>query len=332
MILQNKTVMQMFFESERRSLIFLSLLWIGAVIFVNPIGEFPLNDDSIYAHWPKSIVENTSSQINGLLAPNLMLQAAWGALICQLTGGFSLTALRFSTLLLGWLNIFIVFGWAKAVSKGKISALLITAALVFNPVYFSLCHTFMTDVPFLVISNVALWLYFIYFQKRLEPYRWGAILIASLAFGIRQPAILLIFFFEIGIFLSSPKKMKSWIQLVFGVVWCVGLYVGVATVIKPYFGIQNAYLPVAAGFFDLLTNETGLFIFQLSKRTLMTIFHFGLFALPFMIPFFKHIKPEKWLQWHFFGPILLFNIAVILTLMQIDYYFPYSRAIFFNWG
>ena len=76
--------MQTFFESEKRSLIFFSLLWIVAVIFVNPIGGFPLNDDGLYSHWPLSLMEGTNNDLQGALAPNLILQALWGYFFCEL--------------------------------------------------------------------------------------------------------------------------------------------------------------------------------------------------------------------------------------------------------
>ena len=109
MISQNKSFMQTFFESGKRSLIFFSFLWIVAAIFVNPIGEFPLNDDGLYSHWPLSLMEGTNNDLQGALAPNLILQALWAYFFCELFDGFSFTALRFSTLFLGWMCIFIIF-------------------------------------------------------------------------------------------------------------------------------------------------------------------------------------------------------------------------------
>ena len=69
---------------------------------VDSIGDFPLNDDCVYALGVKSILQTGRFDLPGLVpsGPNVFAQAYWGALFC-LPFGFSFTAPRFSTLALG---------------------------------------------------------------------------------------------------------------------------------------------------------------------------------------------------------------------------------------
>ena len=63
--------------------------------------------------------------------------------------------------------------------------------LVFNPVFFELSFTFMTDVPFLSLMAMSLYAYLRAFEK--DELKWWAIatLLSSLAILLRQPALLI---------------------------------------------------------------------------------------------------------------------------------------------
>jgi hypothetical protein len=78
-------------------LAFLIALWILMSALVNPVGDFPLNDDWTYALAVKSILQIGRFALPSSATTNTFAQAYWGALFC-LPFGFSFTALRFSTL------------------------------------------------------------------------------------------------------------------------------------------------------------------------------------------------------------------------------------------
>ena len=83
---------------------FLLAVWILAVLAVDPVGNFALNDDWAYASAVRMLVEQGELRLSGWTAANLITQLLWGALFC-LPFGFSFTALRISTLvlaMLGW--------------------------------------------------------------------------------------------------------------------------------------------------------------------------------------------------------------------------------------
>jgi hypothetical protein len=83
----------------------LALIWTFMVIVVNPVGNFPLNDDWAYGYSVQALVENGQLRFSDWTASNLFGQVLWGALFC-LPFGFSFTALRLSTAVLGFVGVF----------------------------------------------------------------------------------------------------------------------------------------------------------------------------------------------------------------------------------
>jgi hypothetical protein len=85
-------------------LLIIVALWCVAAFFVNPLGNFPLNDDWSYGTAVKRLLEGDGFRPTGWTAMTLVSQVIWGALFC-IPWGFSFTALRFSTLTLALLGI-----------------------------------------------------------------------------------------------------------------------------------------------------------------------------------------------------------------------------------
>src|SRR2546423_12799436 len=77
----------------------------------------------------------------------LLTQTFWGALFC-LPAGFSFNALRCSTLVMSASGVIVTYFALRSVHPSRLVALLGALTLAFNPIYFSLSYTFMTDVTF----------------------------------------------------------------------------------------------------------------------------------------------------------------------------------------
>lgn len=165
-------------------------LWALTLALVSPTGEFPLNDDWIYAGAVQNWMETGDYVSHPFTTANLVGQAWWGKLFCGVFG-FSFTALRWSTLTL-WL----LAGWATGLIALRLQAPPWIAALaggliIANPLAMNLGYTFMTDVPFMALMALAGYCY----VRGLEAHRWTWLLAGSL-FGaggllVRQFAILL---------------------------------------------------------------------------------------------------------------------------------------------
>src|SRR5438067_3533531 len=124
----------------------------GLVAAVPPFGEFPVEDDWLYARAVEALIQHGQLQVPAWTATSLVLQACWGALIALLFG-FSHSALRASTLLLsalGGLGCYLLLRELLDPKRAMFGSLL----LLFNPLFVFLSYSFMTDVPFLAL---ALW-------------------------------------------------------------------------------------------------------------------------------------------------------------------------------
>lgn len=309
----------------------LSLLWWAAVTFVNPIGDFPLNDDWQYAYPVKTLIETGNYDLISVFSPNIFLQVVWGYLFCLPFGEFSFTTLRFSTLFFGWIGLLFFFQILQKMTPQKSLAWWGTLLLGFNPLYFSLSFSFMTDVPFLVLILFGIGSYCQYFKTGKWQYRLCGILMGIAAFLIRQPGLLLIFSAELLLVLD--KRNSKAIGQFSGIflMLCV-LHLSVEKGLKPWLGISENYLSVGAIYLTDFLEKPHIFLFQFVKRTLMSIFYLGLFLLPFWYFILKNSKIKDWLNWRFLLPIIVINIVITGILVHFDYLFPYGGNILYNLG
>ncbi len=151
------------------------LIWVLMVILVNPVGDFPLNDDWAYARPVKSLIEKGSLQFTGWQTVTLIAHVFWGALFC-LPFGFSFTTLRLSTLLLGLVGALATYGLLREVKASRTIALIGTLTVLTNPLYFQLSNTFMTDIPFFAFSILS----FLFLTRGIKRGKKTDILIGTL--------------------------------------------------------------------------------------------------------------------------------------------------------
>ncbi len=177
------------FESSTALLSVLGV-FVAAVLLVNPTGEFPLNDDWAYAQNCFALACENRWFFSDWPAMTLVAHTFWGALFCKVFG-CSFTVLRLSVLLfsiLGLLGFQRLLQWMKLDQK---SIIFYTFLLIFNPLWFSLAHTYMTDVPFL---SVTIWAFY-FFLRASETAKIQYILAATLcsvwACLIRQLGLIL---------------------------------------------------------------------------------------------------------------------------------------------
>ena len=130
-----------------QDMLVLASLWVASLWVVNPIGDFPLNDDWSFGLAVKNLLQTGQFHPTGWTSMPLISQTLWGALFC-LPGGFSFNALRFSTLALSLCSLLTVYLLVRQVHPSRLLAAVAGLTVAFNPIYFALSNTFMTDVPF----------------------------------------------------------------------------------------------------------------------------------------------------------------------------------------
>ena len=140
---------------EAASMLFIFALWGIMIAVANPIGDFPLIDDWAYAESVRALLNDHRLVISDWSAMNLLTQIVWGWAF-SLVMEPSFTVLRVSVLVLGLLGAIAAFKLSLEAGVPLPLALLGAVLLIVNPVYFTISHTFMTDVPFFSFSAISL--------------------------------------------------------------------------------------------------------------------------------------------------------------------------------
>ena len=121
--------------------VLLGLTWVACAVVVNPIGDFPLNDDWAFGSPVEVLLRDRALRFTDWQSPTLVAQVFWGAIFC-LPAGFSFTALRLSSLTAGLVGLISMYFLLRHLgAKGRV-ATFGAAALAFNPFYFCLANSF----------------------------------------------------------------------------------------------------------------------------------------------------------------------------------------------
>lgn len=139
---------------DSRAILLLVAAFLAAVVVVNPIGNFPLNDDWGVGFTTFTLLQTGRVQFSPFASATAYLQFAWGALWAAMFGE-TFTVLRLSTLALSLGSTLLAFSLLRRSGVRRDLALFGAAALLFHPLFFWASFTSMTHVPFVFLSLVA---------------------------------------------------------------------------------------------------------------------------------------------------------------------------------
>ena len=165
-----------------RSHVLLAILfgvWFVAEICAMPFGNFPLNDDWNYAVSVKQLLEQGGLTITVWSLAASLTHILTGAAVTSVFG-FSFEILRLTTVawsVIGALCFYMLL--RRYGTDDPVLATIATGCLVFNPIYFELSNTFMTDVPFVALSLLSM--LFLMRAVDLADYRNAAVATATTA-------------------------------------------------------------------------------------------------------------------------------------------------------
>lgn len=150
--------------------------------------DFPLIDDWAFGRGAFRLAQGGGPDYAGWASMPLWGQWIWACPFVWVLGP-SFFALRVSTVVASWIGLWAFYDLLRGSSWAAGRATLATAAPAFNPLFFLLAGTYMTDVPALAFSLVALAGY----ESALRSGRWpwlaGATAAAVLAAATRQNAL-----------------------------------------------------------------------------------------------------------------------------------------------
>jgi Dolichyl-phosphate-mannose-protein mannosyltransferase len=256
----------------------LTFLWLLIVFLVNPIGDFPLNDDWAYAKTVQSLLRG-NVQLTDWAPASQVAQISWGALFC-LPFGFSFTALRLSTLVLGWFGVLMTFAIAREMGAGRTVALLAALVILGNPDYLNSSFTFMTDVPFYAFCAPAIFFFVRALRKAENPNALLGTLFATIATLTRQFGVVLPLAFALASLAKNGINSKSLVRAVWPLVTVGGSLAIFQTWLSMTGRLPQMYKDQAGELTKLFSAE-GLskILPVLAPMTL----YVGLFLLPWLI-------------------------------------------------
>lgn len=168
-------------------LLFLAI-WIALWPFMGSRANVPVIDDWVYAWSVEHLLKTGQLQVLDISAFYPITQILWGALFARVAG-FSFVSLRFSTVVLAAIGCWAVYLTLRELGCRRSTGLLGALALACDPVYFALSFSFMTEVPFVCMSTLALYWYVRALQRNEPRAVWIGCLFAVAAFLIRPIGI-----------------------------------------------------------------------------------------------------------------------------------------------
>lgn len=148
-------------------------IWIISLLLVNITGEFALIDDWAYAKSVRDFSEYGIFKIYDRIAITFVSNLLWGSLFTKIFG-FSFFVLRMSTVVAGGVLIYTFYRWIGLITENQKLQLFCSALLAFNPLFYVLSTTFMTDIFFLMNACISLYFFTAYLKgERLKLLFWA---------------------------------------------------------------------------------------------------------------------------------------------------------------
>ena len=299
--------------------------WVLIIFIVNPLGNFPINDDWAYAKNVYHLAVNGVLKFSDWPAMTLIAQTLWGTLFCKIFG-FSFTTLRFSVLALSFAGIVFYYLIALKASRNEKTAFIATAVMIFNPLFFTLSYSFMTDVPFLVFILGTVYFFILYLEKSNIKYLLIATFFGLIATMIRQLGIWIMISMILTYIFTSKVKLKQLILLF--------LTTGIVFLVMEGFlyylearKMLSANYSTTTDLFRLLF--TGNYFRNIISRICDLFFYSGFFLSPFVF----YVLPSVWQQTRSRVRWIMILITILLSIPLFFFKagFP-SGNVIYNFG
>lgn len=285
-------------------------VWLASVALVQPLGDFPLNDDWSYGLSVKQLLESGEFRPGGWTAMSLLGHALWGALFAKL-GGFSFTVLRLSTLVLGFVGLVAICALARRLQLPRMLALLLALSLAFNPVYYALSLTFMTDVPFTAWITLAALCLCMHLQSR----HWLPLLLGSVVCVVailsRQLALAVPLAFALSLPLTQGLRLSVMCRALLPLALSAGALFAYDHWLEAAGRMPAMYATASAGMLDRLRHPQEL-VRVLGVPLGAMWAYLGLFALPAL-------------------PVLLLRLRARIALLAVAMFALLTGSLWGHW-
>ncbi|HWV98675.1 MAG TPA: glycosyltransferase family 39 protein [Candidatus Acidoferrum sp.] len=293
------------------------MMWILGVAVVNPIGNFPLNDDWAWSMSVKRMLETGAFRPLGWTGMTLVTHTLWGALFCALFG-FSFTVLRFSILLLGLVGVLACYWLLREARAERKFAVAGALTFGFCPVYLAMSNTFMTDVSFATMTTLSA----LFFLKGLRQdsflFTLVATVLAVAATLCRQLGLFVPMAFGCSVLMSERVSWRSLLRAGTPTLITAG-----SLMIFEYWLRKSGRLPDSYVGQGLVLREAVRepvhFIATSVKNTVTAVLYLGLFLSP--LACLMRLPPRQvrtWVNWTANAVFLAF-IAGCFTWLLVNH-------------
>jgi hypothetical protein len=242
-----------------------ALLWLIINVAIPPSAqEFPLNDDWAFTRSAFFFAQGEIHYSRWASMPQIG-QWLWAYPFLKTQNENEIFwSLRLSTIVLSWIGVGAFYVLLRQSGIEASRATLAAACLALNPLYFLLAGTYMTDVPALAASLVALALYVQALRTNRVPWWLGAACVATLAAITRQNAVATPLATAVLLWRNPPRK--RWLGIV-----AVIVPLSAAYIVHRWFQLRTDVRPLRPELPDP---------FLILLLPFMAIHLFGLSALP----------------------------------------------------
>jgi 4-amino-4-deoxy-L-arabinose transferase-like glycosyltransferase len=177
-----------YLSAERFPLLAIIGFFVLACLLVSPLKNVGVIDDWTYAWSVEHFLRTGRIAILDWSAHYPIFQTIWGSGFARVFG-FSFGVLRISTIVLAIVGCMALYLTLRELEFDRSRSLLGTLVLAANPVFFVLSFSFMTDVPFLAMMNLAALCYVVGVKRDKSGLLWLGGLFAIAAFLCRQVGV-----------------------------------------------------------------------------------------------------------------------------------------------
>jgi 4-amino-4-deoxy-L-arabinose transferase-like glycosyltransferase len=174
--------------AERFPLMVVLTFFALACLLVSPLQNVGVIDDWTYAWSVEHFLKTGHLAVLDWSAHYPIFQTLWGSLFA-LPFGISFGVLRVSTIILAVVGCMAFYLTLRELEFDRWRSSLGTFVLASNPVFFVLSFSFMTDVPFIAMTNLALLCYVVGVKRERYSFLWLGGLFAVAAFLSRQVGV-----------------------------------------------------------------------------------------------------------------------------------------------
>ena len=215
------------FSKLKFPILILVISWIGSLFLINITGEFALIDDWAYAKSVRDFSENGVFKIYDRIAITFISNLLWGSLFTKLFG-FSFFVLRISTVVAGAILIYTFYQWLGLLTENQKLKIFCTALLAFNPLFYVLSTTFMTDIFFLMNACISLYFFTGYLKKDKLNFLFWAFLFVIIASLSRQVGMVIPIAFlmvSFGKKIPMRHRMYTYVGVLISVCFLILYYI-----------------------------------------------------------------------------------------------------------